>query len=172
LDLDEPGLDDQKLLNQAMRNVLRGPPSLRSELQRAVEDFEYLVKPILRGIEEMVKPLGIESAQSTLGEENQSQASDIKEFLENIETTEKDGQAVQQKLRETLEKWPRFEEIDSEFQSAGELLRHANTMFKNVALEFAVLHDLMAEEWNCRVVIETQRRAVGLMVKSTKHSVN
>jgi hypothetical protein len=168
----EPGLDDQKLFSQAMRNVLTGPLDLRSKLQCAVEEFEYLLKPILRASENMLKPLGVKIVESTLGEENQSLAAAIKDLLECIEAAEKKVQAVQQKLRETLEKRPRFEEIDSELQSAGKLLRYANTTFNTLGQGFVEIHNEIAEDLESRGVIETHRGAVSLTGKSFKHPAN
>jgi hypothetical protein len=171
-DLTEPEPDDHTLSRKAMQNVLKGPSGLRSELQRAVEKFEYLVKPILGEIKDMVKSVDVQIIQSTLAEEDQSQASTIKDLSEAMEATEKHVQTVQQELREILERRPRFEEIDSEFQSAGELLRRANTIFDDMLLKLKSLHGVIAEGLEIREIIEIQRRAVSLMVKSTKNPVN
>jgi hypothetical protein len=141
-----------------MQNVLKGPLDLRSELQRAVETFEYLVKPIFRGIKDMAQ-LSVDNA---LTEEVQSQSSAIKDFSENMEATQRHGQTVQQELREILEKRPRFEEVELEFQSAGELVRRANTIFNDMLLEFGWLHDEMVDDLQIREIIGIQRRAVSL----------
>ena len=120
----------------------------------------------------MVKSWGVEVVRGTLGEKKKSEASVIKDFLECIETIEKDGQAIQQKLRDKLTKRPRFEEIDAEVPSAGELLRLANITLSAMALQFRVIYDEMVGDFKSREVIETPRKAVSLTLKPIKHSIN
>jgi hypothetical protein len=46
-DMTEPGHDDRRLLWQAATNVLKGSLGLRSEIERTIEELEYMVKPHL-----------------------------------------------------------------------------------------------------------------------------
>jgi hypothetical protein len=170
---DEPGPDDHRLSRKAMQNVLKWPPSVRSELERAVEECEYLLKPALREIKDKVKSVDGTIIQNTLAQEDQSQASaSIQDISEAVEATEKRGQVVQQELREILGKRPRFEEIDSESRSAGEILSRAKTMIGDTLQKLVKHYDEISHYIEIRDIIEIQRRAVSLMAKSTKNRVN
>ncbi|KAN0112201.1 hypothetical protein V8E51_005152 [Hyaloscypha variabilis] len=157
---DEPGPDDHRLSRKAMQNVLKWPLSVRSELQRAVEEFEYLLKPALREIKDRVKSVAGTIIQNTLAQGDQSQASaSIQDISEAVEATEKHGQAVRQELREILEKRPRFEEIDSESRSAGEILSRAKTIIDDTLQKLVTLYDKISDYIDIRNIIEIQRGA-------------
>jgi hypothetical protein len=138
LDPSEPGFDDQQLLRQAARNVLKGPLDLRSEIQREIEVFEYIVKPLFEETffydYEIFLSLGFIEA--------------IKSFVHTIP----------KRLRERLEKQPRFEEIDSEFQSAKELLERV----KHTLRMISKTNNKIQEYLKPRDVIEILRRVVSI----------
>ncbi|PMD45846.1 hypothetical protein L207DRAFT_508600 [Hyaloscypha variabilis F] len=157
---DEPGPDDHRLSRKATQNVLKWPLSVRSELLRAVEECEYLLKPMLRKIKDKVKSVDGTIIQNTLAQEDQSQASaSIQDISEAVEATEKHEQAVQQELREILRKRPRFEEIDSESRSAGEILSRAKTIIDDTLQKLVTLYVEISHFIQIRGIIEIQRRA-------------
>jgi len=166
---DEPGPDDHRLSRKAMQNILKWPLSVRSELQRAVEEFEYLLKPLLREIKDKVKSVDGTIIQNTLAQEDQSQAPAIFQVISDaVEATEKHRQAVQQELCEILEKRPRFEEIDSESRSAGEFLSRAKTIIDDTLEKLVTLYGEISDYIEIRDIIGIQRRAVSLIARSTK----
>jgi hypothetical protein len=107
--------------------------------------------------------------QSTLGKKSKSIVSAIADLLEQIE---KDGQDVQQKFQEILGKRLLFEEMDSEFQIAGELLGHVHITFKTLALNLGVVYDQIGKGMKIIEVLKTLIKAVSLTFKSIKHLIN